>query len=68
MVSLSDYVGRMKEGQQSIYYVVGDTRAQAAKSPALERLRQKGYEVSAVSCSISSVCAVCAELSGAAVR
>jgi heat shock protein beta len=45
-VSLAEYVGRMAEGQTSIYYVVGDTRAQAAKSPALERLQKKGYEVS----------------------
>jgi HSP90 family molecular chaperone len=45
MASLTEYVGRMPEGQTSIYYVVGDTRAQAAKSPALEKLRQKGYEV-----------------------
>jgi heat shock protein beta len=59
MVSLGDYVGRMKEGQQSIYYVVGDTRAQAAKSPALERLRQKGYEVSAVCGNVSYMCSLC---------
>mmetsp|Transcript_9408 Transcript_9408/g.20815 ORF Transcript_9408/g.20815 Transcript_9408/m.20815 type:complete len:429 (+) Transcript_9408:1021-2307(+) len=43
--SLPEYVARMPEGQQAIYYVVGETRAQAAMSPALEKLRQKGFEV-----------------------
>jgi len=45
MTSLPDYVTRMPEGQQAIYYVVGETKAQAAMSPALEKLKQKGYEV-----------------------
>jgi len=43
--SLPEYVSRMPEEQQNIYYVVGETRAQAAMSPALEKLKQKGYEV-----------------------
>eukprot|EP01038_Epipyxis_sp_PR26KG_P009274 gene9274-12494_t len=45
MTSLSDYASRMPEDQKLIYYVVGENRAQAAMSPALEKLRQKGYEV-----------------------
>lgn len=45
LTSLSDYVNRMQEGQKYIYYVVGESRAQAAKSPALEKLRKSGYEV-----------------------
>ena len=45
MTSLAEYTARMPDGQSCIYYVVGETRAQAAKSPALEKLRQKGYEV-----------------------
>lgn len=45
LTSLSDYVSRMPEGQKYIYYVVGESRAQAAKSPALEKLRKNGYEV-----------------------
>jgi HSP90 family molecular chaperone len=49
MTSLSQYVDRMREGQRSIYYAVGDSRAQAARSPALEKLRQKGFEVLYVS-------------------
>ena len=48
-VSLPDYVSRMPEDQKYIYYVVGETRAQAAMSPALEKLKQKGYEVLYVS-------------------
>lgn len=43
--SLPTYVSRMKEDQKFIYYVVGETRAQAAASPALEKLQKKGYEV-----------------------
>ena len=45
MTSLPDYVARMPADQKYVYYVVGETRAQAAESPVLERLKQKGYEV-----------------------
>jgi molecular chaperone HtpG len=44
-VSLSDYVGRMKEGQDAIYYVTADTLATAKNSPQLEIFRKKGIEV-----------------------
>jgi molecular chaperone HtpG len=44
-VSLSDYVGRMKEGQEAIYYVTADSYAAAAKSPHLEVFKKKGIEV-----------------------
>ena len=44
-VSLVDYVGRMKEGQESIYYVTADTLAGAKSSPQLEIFRKKGIEV-----------------------
>jgi len=49
LTSLPDYVQRMPEDQKYIYYVVGETRAQAAMAPALEKLKQKGYEVIYVS-------------------
>jgi molecular chaperone HtpG len=45
LVSLADYVGRMKDGQESIYYVFGESEAALAGSPYLEALRAKGYEV-----------------------
>jgi molecular chaperone HtpG len=45
LVSLADYVGRMKEGQTSIYYLTGDTLEAAARSPQLEGYRAKGIEV-----------------------
>ena len=45
LVSLGDYVGRMKEGQTSIYYLTGDSLEAAARSPQLEGYRAKGIEV-----------------------
>ncbi|MGE4370371.1 MAG: molecular chaperone HtpG [Burkholderiaceae bacterium] len=44
-VTLSDYVGRMKEGQDKIYYVSAESYAAAAHSPHLEIFRKKGLEV-----------------------
>lgn len=44
-VSLADYVSRMKEGQDKIYYVTADTLAAARNSPHLEVFRQKEIEV-----------------------
>ena len=44
-VSLADYLGRMKEGQDKIYYIVADSFAAARNSPHLEIFRKKGLEV-----------------------
>ena len=44
-VSLADYVGRMKEGQDVIYYITADSLAAAKHSPQLEIFRKKGIEV-----------------------
>jgi molecular chaperone HtpG len=44
-VSLADYVGRMKEGQEQIFYITADTLAAAKSSPQLEIFRKKGIEV-----------------------
>ena len=44
-VSLSDYLGRMKEGQEVIYYITADSLAAAKHSPQLEIFRKKGIEV-----------------------
>ncbi|GIY65431.1 endoplasmin [Caerostris extrusa] len=43
--SLSEYVERMKEKQEHIYYVAGASLDEASKSPFVERLIKKGYEV-----------------------
>ncbi|MCX2523267.1 molecular chaperone HtpG [Larsenimonas rhizosphaerae] len=43
--SLEDYIGRMKEGQQKIYYLVADGYNAASHSPHLEIFRKKGVEV-----------------------
>lgn len=44
-VSLADYVGRLKEGQDKIYYVSAESYAAASNSPHLEIFRKKGLEV-----------------------
>jgi molecular chaperone HtpG len=44
-VGFADYVGRMKEGQDAIYYITADTLAAARSSPQLEIFRKKGIEV-----------------------
>ena len=45
VVSLAEYISRMKEGQDKIYYVTGDTFNAAKNSPHLEIFRKKGVEV-----------------------
>lgn len=44
-VSLADYIGRMKEGQEKIYYVTAESFNAAKNSPHLEIFRKKGIEV-----------------------
>jgi molecular chaperone HtpG len=44
-VSLTDYVKRMKEGQEAIYVITADSLAAAKSSPQLEVFRKKGIEV-----------------------
>merc|ERR1711910_152039 len=45
MISLKEYVDRMKEGQNDIYYITGESIAAVSSSPFLENLRKKGLEV-----------------------
>jgi molecular chaperone HtpG len=45
LVSLEDYVGRMKEGQEDIYYITGDDPDALRKSPQLEGFKARGIEV-----------------------
>ena len=45
VVGFKDYIGRMKEGQEAIYYITADSFAAAQHSPHLEIFRKKGIEV-----------------------
>jgi molecular chaperone HtpG len=45
LTTLKDYVARMKEGQQEIFYLSGESRSQVENSPHLEAFKDKGYEV-----------------------
>ena len=44
-VSLADYLGRIKEGQDKIYFLTGESYSQVRNSPHLEVFRKKGVEV-----------------------
>ncbi len=44
-ISFADYIGRMKEGQDKIYYITAESYAAAKNSPHLEIFRKKGVEV-----------------------
>ena len=45
LTSLKDYVGRMKPGQDQIFYLTGENRALIENSPHLEAVRAKDYEI-----------------------
>jgi molecular chaperone HtpG len=45
LASLDDYVGRMKDGQDAIYFLTGASKDAIARSPLLEAFAAKGYEV-----------------------
>merc|ERR1712087_926361 len=45
IVSLKEYIDRMKEGQSDIYYITGESIASVSSSPFIETLKKKGIEV-----------------------
>uniref|UniRef100_W5NHZ0 Heat shock protein 90, alpha (cytosolic), class B member 1 n=2 Tax=Lepisosteus oculatus TaxID=7918 RepID=W5NHZ0_LEPOC len=45
MTSLTEYISRMKENQNSIYYITGESKDQVANSAFVERVRKRGFEV-----------------------
>jgi heat shock protein beta len=45
LTSLDEYISRMKEDQDTILYLAGDTKESILKSPILQKYRKKGYEI-----------------------
>lgn len=45
MTSLKDYVSRMKENQQDIYYITGESKEQVEQSVFVEKVKKHGFEV-----------------------
>merc|ERR1711874_478883 len=45
MISLKEYVARMKENQKDIYFITGESKAAVSNSPFIESLKKRGYEV-----------------------
>lgn len=46
MTSLADYISRMKDNQEHIFFMAGTSLKEVTQSPFVERLLKKGYEVS----------------------
>merc|ERR1712178_641423 len=56
MISLKEYIDRMKEGQSDIYYITGESVPAVANSPFIETLKKKGIEVVYMVDSIDEYC------------
>ncbi|RWS15847.1 heat shock protein 90-like protein 3, partial [Dinothrombium tinctorium] len=56
LTSLSDYLSRMKEKQDSIYYIAGSSYEEVASSPFVERLLKKGFEVLYLTDAVDEYC------------
>lgn len=45
LISLKEYIARMKEGQKDIFFITGESKAAVANSPFIETLKKRGIEV-----------------------
>ncbi|MHB2017075.1 MAG: molecular chaperone HtpG [Candidatus Xenobia bacterium] len=55
LTTLKEYISRMKEGQEAIYFLTGENRGAVENSPLLERFKEKGYEVLLLSDPVDSL-------------
>jgi molecular chaperone HtpG len=55
LTTLAEYVERMKEGQEQIFYATGESRQQLLNSPHLEAFKAKGYEVLLLSDTVDEI-------------
>jgi len=55
--SLADYVSRMQEGQDKLFYITGEGRKSAEIAPAMESMRQRGFEVLYMVDPLDEICA-----------
>ena len=55
LTTLTEYVERMKDGQEQIFYATGQSREQLLKSPHLEAFKAKGYEVLLLTDSVDEI-------------
>ena len=56
LVSLDEYISRMKEGQEAIYYITGESLDSLKSSPFVETLNKRGYEVLYMTDAIDEYC------------
>ena len=63
-ISLKEYIDRMKESQNGIYYFTGESVTQVSSSPFLETLQKKGLEVLCMVNPVGELCVLTTSVCG----